>query len=49
MPLWTIAPAPSSAERGAPAKQRDRDNPTAGGAGTVFIDDVGFGRPATGE
>jgi len=24
----------------------DRDNPTAGGAGTIFIDDVGYGHPA---
>jgi hypothetical protein len=24
----------------------DRDNPTAGGTGRIFIDDVGFGRPA---
>jgi Concanavalin A-like lectin/glucanases superfamily/F5/8 type C domain len=24
----------------------DRNNPTAGGAGTVFIDDIGFGNPA---
>jgi hypothetical protein len=24
----------------------DRDNPTAGGAGMIFIDDVGYGRPA---
>jgi hypothetical protein len=24
----------------------DRDNPTAGGAGLIYIDDVGFGRPA---
>jgi len=23
----------------------DRDNPTAGGAGTVFIDDIGYGHP----
>ena len=23
----------------------DRDNPTSGGAGTVFIDDIGFGKP----
>jgi hypothetical protein len=23
----------------------DRDNPTAGGAGLIFIDDVGFGKP----
>jgi len=27
----------------------DRNNPTAGGSGTIFIDDVGFGSPATGE
>jgi len=24
----------------------DRDNPVAGGTGTVFIDDVGYGHPA---
>ncbi len=24
----------------------DRDNPTAGGSGTVFVDDLGYGRPA---
>jgi len=24
----------------------DRDNPTAGGSGMIFIDDVGYGRPA---
>jgi len=24
----------------------DRDNPTSGGGGTIFIDDIGFGRPA---
>ena len=24
----------------------DRDNPTAGGAGTLFVDDIGYGRPA---
>jgi hypothetical protein len=24
----------------------DRDNPTAGGTGLIFIDDIGFGRPA---
>jgi hypothetical protein len=27
----------------------DRDNPTAGGTGMVFIDDVGYGRPASAE
>jgi hypothetical protein len=27
----------------------DRDNPTSGGAGTVFIDDIGYGRPAAAE
>jgi regulation of enolase protein 1 (concanavalin A-like superfamily) len=25
----------------------DRDNPTSGGTGTVFIDDIGFGRPTS--
>ena len=24
----------------------DRDNPTSGGAGTIFVDDIGYGRPA---
>jgi concanavalin A-like lectin/glucanase superfamily protein/carbohydrate binding protein with CBM4/9 domain/F5/8 type C domain-containing protein len=24
----------------------DRDNPTSGGGGTIFIDDIGYGRPA---
>jgi hypothetical protein len=24
----------------------DRDNPTAGGTGLIFIDDIGFGKPA---
>jgi len=27
----------------------DRDNPTPGGAGRVFVDDIGYGRPADGE
>jgi len=27
----------------------DRDNPTAGGAGLIFIDDIGYGRPAAGQ
>jgi hypothetical protein len=27
----------------------DRDSPTAGGKGTVFIDDIGYGRPAAAE
>jgi len=27
----------------------DRDNPTAGGAGTILIDDIGFGHPAATE
>ena len=27
----------------------DRDNPTAGGAGRLFIDDIGFGHPAAAE
>jgi len=27
----------------------DRDNPTAGGEGMIFIDDVGYGKPATVE
>ena len=27
----------------------DRDNPTAGGTGTIYIDDVGFGNPAAAE
>jgi hypothetical protein len=27
----------------------DRDNPTAGGTGLIFIDDIGYGRPATVE
>jgi hypothetical protein len=27
----------------------DRDNPTADGTGTVFIDDIGFGHPASVE
>jgi len=27
----------------------DRDNPTSGGTGTVFIDDIGFGHPAVSE
>jgi len=27
----------------------DRNNPTAGGSGTIFIDDIGFGRPATAQ
>ncbi len=27
----------------------DRDNPASGGAGAVFIDDIGFGRPAGGQ
>ena len=26
-----------------------RDNPTAGGTGTIFIDDIGFGRSAVSE
>ena len=24
----------------------DRDNPSAGGTGTIYVDDIGFGRPA---
>ena len=27
----------------------DRDNPSAGGTGLMFIDDIGFGRPAASE
>jgi len=27
----------------------DRDNPTAGGTGTIYIDDIGFGHPASGQ
>jgi hypothetical protein len=27
----------------------DRDNPTASGAGTIFVDDIGFGHPAAAE
>jgi len=27
----------------------DRENPVAGGSGTVFVDDIGFGRPVTAE
>ena len=27
----------------------DRENPAAGGSGTVFIDDIGFGRLASVE
>ena len=27
----------------------DRDNPSAGGSGLVFIDDIGFGHPAVGQ
>lgn len=27
----------------------DPDNPAAGGTGTIYIDDIGFGRPATAE
>jgi len=27
----------------------DRANPTAGGAGTIFVDDIGYGRPARAE
>jgi hypothetical protein len=27
----------------------DRDNPTAGGIGLVFIDDIGYGHPAMRE
>ena len=27
----------------------DRNNPTAGGTGTIFIDDVGFGKPVAGQ
>ena len=27
----------------------DRKKPTAGGAGTLFIDDIGFGRPVSGQ
>ncbi|UCD52852.1 MAG: hypothetical protein JSW27_09470, partial [Phycisphaerales bacterium] len=27
----------------------DRDNPTAGGLGTIFVDDIGFGKPAATE
>jgi hypothetical protein len=27
----------------------DRDNPTAGGTGLIFIDDIGYGRPASGN
>jgi hypothetical protein len=27
----------------------DRNNPTSGGTGTVFIDDVGFGKPLAAE
>jgi len=25
----------------------DRDNPTAGGTGTIFVDDIGYGKPAS--
>jgi hypothetical protein len=25
----------------------DRDNPTAGGTGTIFVDDIGYGRAYT--
>ena len=24
----------------------DRDNPSAGGTGLIFVDDIGFGKPA---
>jgi len=27
----------------------DRNNPTAGGAGTIFVDDVGYGKPTATE
>ena len=27
----------------------DRDNPTAGGTGTVFVDDIGYGKPASAQ
>jgi Concanavalin A-like lectin/glucanases superfamily len=27
----------------------DRDNPTTGGTGTIYIDDIGFGHPASGQ
>jgi hypothetical protein len=27
----------------------DRDNPSAGGTGLIFIDDVGYGHPAPAE
>jgi hypothetical protein len=27
----------------------DPDNPTAGGAGTIFVDDIGYGRPAASQ
>jgi len=27
----------------------DRDNPSAGGTGLIFVDDIGYGRPATVE
>jgi len=27
----------------------DRDNPSAGGAGTIYVDDVGYGRPYVGQ
>ncbi|MHC4520309.1 MAG: hypothetical protein ACYTAS_17110, partial [Planctomycetota bacterium] len=27
----------------------DRDNPTSGGTGTVFVDDIGYGKPASVE
>jgi hypothetical protein len=27
----------------------DRDNPTAGGSGTIFVDDIGFGRPVAAQ
>ncbi|UCD51340.1 MAG: hypothetical protein JSW27_01650, partial [Phycisphaerales bacterium] len=27
----------------------DRNNPTSGGTGTIFVDDVGFGRPGAVE
>jgi hypothetical protein len=27
----------------------DRDNPTAGGAGLIFVDDIGYGKPAAAQ
>ena len=54
---WTEWPIPFSDLAGVnPAKIKtlyigvgDRDNPTPGGAGRVFIDDIGYGRPAADE